>query len=256
MCCFTIPGEIFSWNSRVIKIKILLTNIIPNDILNLYSIYHSGGIMARTKEQNEKMRETRKEKIREAALFQFVKQGLFATRIQDIAVEAGIAQGLLYHYYASKDEIFVDLINDALDKTIDASYSVRDMKTEPGEKIRFALERLVETIESSQTFLDTCRLITQATNSTAIPQEAQDLIQEKRNIPYQVIEEIMAAGQKEGTIISGDPKMLSIFFWTSINGLAIYYSTNHNKDVKLDYRVIASMFLIENQREGKNKHEY
>lgn len=208
--------------------------------------------MARTKEQNEKIRETRKEVIRNAALSQFVKQGLFSTRIQDIATEAGIAQGLLYHYYASKDEIFVDLINDALDKTIEASYSVRDMDTDPGEKIRFSLERLVETIENSQTFLDTCRLITQATNSTAIPQAAQDLIREKRNIPYLVIEKIMEAGQKEGTIIAGDPKMLAIFFWTSINGLAIYYSTNKKREVILDYRVIAAMFLIESEREDKN----
>jgi AcrR family transcriptional regulator len=202
--------------------------------------------MARSKEQNERMRESRKEKIRNAALLQFDKQGLFPTRIQDIAAEAGIAQGLLYHYYPSKEEIFVDLINEALDKTIAASYSVRDMEAGPGEKIRFALERLVDTIENSQTFLDTCRLITQATNSTAIPMEAQDLIREKRNIPYQVIEQIMAAGQKEGSVVAGDPKMLSIFFWTSINGLAIYYSTNNNRDVTLDYRVIASMFLTEN----------
>lgn len=209
--------------------------------------------MARSKEQNERMRETRKEKIRNAALLQFVKQGLSATRIQDIATEAGIAQGLLYHYYPSKEEIFVDLINDALDKTIEASYSVRDMETGAGEKIRFALERLVETIEHSQTFLDTCRLITQATNSTAIPQQAQVLIQEKRNIPYQVIEKIIAAGQIEGTIVAGDPKMLSIFFWTSINGLAIYYSTNNNREVKLDYRVIASMFLIKNEKEEEGE---
>lgn len=209
--------------------------------------------MARSKEQNERMRETRKEKIRNAALLQFVKQGLSATRIQDIATEAGIAQGLLYHYYPSKEEIFVDLINDALDKTIEASYLVRDMETRPGEKIRFALEKLVETIETSQTFLDTCRLITQATNSTAIPQQAQVLIQEKRNIPYQVIEKIIAAGQIEGTIVAGDPKMLSIFFWTSINGLAIYYSTNNNREVKLDYRVIASMFLIKNEKEEEGE---
>lgn len=209
--------------------------------------------MARSKEQNERMRETRKEKIRNAALLQFVKQGLSATRIQDIATEAGIAQGLLYHYYPSKEEIFVDLINDALDKTIEASYLVRDMETRPGEKIRFALEKLVETIETSQTFLDTCRLITQATNSTAIPRQAQDFIQQKRNIPYQVIEKIIAAGQIEGTIVAGDPKMLSIFFWTSINGLAIYYSTNNNREVKLDYRVIASMFLIKNEKEEEGE---
>ena len=208
--------------------------------------------MARTKEQNEKMREIRKEKIRNAALFQFVKQGLFATRIQDIAAEAGIAQGLLYHYYASKDEIFVDLINDALDKTIAASYSVRDMASTPGEKIRYSLEKLIETIETSQSFLDTCRLISQAVNSTAIPQEAQELIQKKRDIPYQVIEEIMKAGQLEKAIVPGDPKMLSIYFWTSINGLAIYYSTNKKSGMKLDYRVLASMFLIDNHVKGEN----
>ena len=59
----------------------------------------------------------------------------------------------------------------------------------------------------------------------------------------------MAAGQKEGTIVGGDPKMLSILFWTSINGLAIYYATTNRREVKLDYRVIASMFLVEPERE-------
>nr|WP_275450073.1 TetR/AcrR family transcriptional regulator [Acetobacterium woodii] len=183
--------------------------------------------------------------MRNAALRQFVKQGLFATRIKDIATEAEIAQGLLYHYYASKDEIFVDLINAALDKTIEAAYMVRDMEADPGEKICFALSKLVETIETSQTFKDTCNLIAQATNSTAIPLAAQKLIQEKREVPYQVIEEIMKAGQTTGVIISGDPKMLAVLFWTSINGLAIYYSTNKKNDLKLDYRVLASMFLMQ-----------
>lgn len=204
--------------------------------------------MARTKEQNENIRKIRKEKIRNAALVQFVKQGLFATRIQDIAKEAEIAQGLLYHYYQSKDEIFVDLINDALDKTIEASRKVRDMDIGPGEKIRFAIKKLVETIETSQAFLDTCRLIAQATNSTAIPKEAQDLIQEKRNTPYEIIAEIMAAGQDEGSIVAGDPKILAVHFWTSINGLAIYCATNQTKNMKFDDQMIASMFLT-----GRNK---
>ena len=103
----------------------------------------------------------------------------------------------------------------------------------------------METIEISQTFKDTCNLIAQATNSTAIPLAAQKLIQEKREVPYQVIEEIMKAGQTTGVIISGDPKMLAVLFWTSINGLAIYYSTNKKNDLKLDYRVLASMFLMQ-----------
>jgi AcrR family transcriptional regulator len=63
---------------------------------------------------------TSKEKIIIAALNQFSRKGLSATRIQDIATEAGISQGLLYRYYKSKNEIYVDLIEVALDKMNEA----------------------------------------------------------------------------------------------------------------------------------------
>jgi len=209
--------------------------------------------MARSKEQNHKIRELRKEKIREAALQQFVKQGLFATRIQDIAIAADIAQGLLYHYYPSKDAIFVDLINDALDKINDASFFVRDMESSARKKILFSLRKLLETIESSQAFSDTCHLIAQATNSTAIPEEAQQLIEEKRDIPYQVIAEVMENGQREGSIVKGDPMMLAILFWTSVNGLAIYYAKDKDMGPFPDYRILASMFLVDKEPEEEDE---
>jgi len=209
--------------------------------------------MARSKEQNHKIREIRKEKIREAALQQFVKQGLFATRIQDIAIAADIAQGLLYHYYPSKDAIFVDLINDALDKINDASFFVRDMESSARKKILFSLRKLLETIESSQAFSDTCHLIAQATNSTAIPEEAQQLIEEKRDIPYQVIAEVMETGQREGSIVKGDPMMLAILFWTSVNGLAIYYAKDKDMGPFPDYRILASMFLVDKEPEEEDE---
>lgn len=201
--------------------------------------------MARNNEQNQEIRETRKEKIRQAALQQFAKQGLFGTRIQDIAEAADIAQGLLYHYYPSKDAIFEDLIDDALNKINEASFLVRDMKCSARDKVLFSLRKIMETIEVSQAFSDTCRLLAQATNTTVISGNMQQLIEKKRDIPYQVIAEVMETGQREGSIISGDPKMLAVLFWTSINGLAIFYATN--KDIRRvpDYRILASMFLVD-----------
>ena len=47
----------------------------------------------------------RREQLLEVALRLFAQRGFDATTIADIASEAGIAHGLVYHYFASKDEL-------------------------------------------------------------------------------------------------------------------------------------------------------
>lgn len=199
--------------------------------------------MVRNNQQNEKMREERKEQIKAEALRQFATKGLFATKIKDIAEGVGMAQGLIYHYYKSKEDIYVELVEDALDKMNIAVFMLKDLPLAPHEKIRLAIVELLNTIESSDDFTQTCRLITQAANSTAIPENAKKLIEEKRDIPYQEIAKIMADGQKEGTIIKADPNELAVIFWTSINGLAIYKATRQNSVAMPEARILINMFL-------------
>jgi len=43
--------------------------------------------------------------ILDAAVRVFARQGFHACRVSDIADEAGVAYGLVYHYFSSKDEI-------------------------------------------------------------------------------------------------------------------------------------------------------
>jgi TetR/AcrR family fatty acid metabolism transcriptional regulator len=43
--------------------------------------------------------------ILDAAVQVFARQGFHACRVSDIADEAGVAYGLVYHYFASKDEV-------------------------------------------------------------------------------------------------------------------------------------------------------
>lgn len=199
--------------------------------------------MARTEEQNDQMREARKEKIRHEALNQFAMKGLSATRIQDIAKGAGMAQGLLYHYYPSKEAIYMDLIEDALDKLNGASMYVREMAGAAEEKIHFALRELFKTIHTSERFRQTCRLIAQATNAMEIPADAYARLQAKRDVPYQMIAEVMRQGQREGSVVDGDPQALAILFWTSVNGLAIYFATRADVEVNVDYHLLAATFL-------------
>ncbi|MGO9487800.1 MAG: TetR/AcrR family transcriptional regulator [Solirubrobacteraceae bacterium] len=52
-----------------------------------------------------KSAEDKRRLILDAAVKVFARQGFHACRVSDIADEAGVAYGLVYHYFASKDEV-------------------------------------------------------------------------------------------------------------------------------------------------------
>ena len=52
-----------------------------------------------------------KNQILDAALKVFVKSGYAATTMSDIVQESGLSKGAIYHYYSSKKELFLALID-------------------------------------------------------------------------------------------------------------------------------------------------
>src|SRR6056297_571964 len=189
------------------------------------------------------MREERKKVIKEGAVKLFASKGFFATTITDIAKDALMAQGLVYHYYKSKDDIYLEVISNALDMMKEAVEGLKKSKQPAAEKIRDAIRELFRTIQTSESFNQTVRIIISARNSTAIPEKVKAVLDEKRDIPYQILSEIFKTGQKEGTVVEGDPYSLSIVFWTFINGLVIYKSTREESKVFPKPEILLKTFL-------------
>ena len=52
----------------------------------------------------------RPREILDAALTVFVEKGFAATKLDDVAVAAGISKGLLYRYFDNKAELFKEVI--------------------------------------------------------------------------------------------------------------------------------------------------
>jgi AcrR family transcriptional regulator len=67
-------------------------------------------IMPRTAEQYQEIREEKKQLIMDTALELFAKEGFHKTSISTIARNAGIAKGLLYNYFKSKEELVIELM--------------------------------------------------------------------------------------------------------------------------------------------------
>ncbi|MFA6240787.1 MAG: TetR/AcrR family transcriptional regulator [Candidatus Hydrogenedentales bacterium] len=209
--------------------------------------------MGRNPEQNQQMKDARKERIFSAAVRLFAAKGLSATKIADIATASGMSSGLLYHYFNSKEEIFTELIRTAFDKMNAACKGLASMDAPPHKKISMAIDALLKSLDESEDFARTCVLIAQATISDAIPEEAKAVIESEYRRPYQVIARIMAAGQRAGTIRKGNPKVQALVFWTSFNGLAIYKAVHADTFKKPDPRMLERMFL-ETRVAGKSKH--
>ncbi|MGO4546364.1 TetR/AcrR family transcriptional regulator [Paenibacillus sp. 2TAB23] len=67
----------------------------------------------RTKEQNEEIRLRRLAQIRIAAADVFLNKGPLL-EIRDVAAQAGLGYGTVYHYYSNKGDLLNDLLWDAL----------------------------------------------------------------------------------------------------------------------------------------------
>jgi len=65
--------------------------------------------MPRTAEQIERHRERRKGELLLAAQRVFSRAGFHAANISDVASEAGVSQGTVYHYFESKEELLIEV---------------------------------------------------------------------------------------------------------------------------------------------------
>jgi len=66
--------------------------------------------MPRTKEQFEAIRRESRQKILDAALEVFAKQGYHSATVDAIAKTAGISKGLMYNYFKSKEDVLQELM--------------------------------------------------------------------------------------------------------------------------------------------------
>jgi AcrR family transcriptional regulator len=87
--------------------------------------------------------EERRRAILAAAVRVFARKGAHATRVGDIAAEAGVSHGLLYHYFSSKDEVLETVIADSWGRLVEALQTVVASESEPDEKLRHVVAILL-----------------------------------------------------------------------------------------------------------------
>ncbi len=167
-------------------------------------------------------KERRREEILEAALDQFIRRGYAATKIKDIADKAGMSVGLLFHYFESKEALYIELIK------LGASAPQGMMQgfgpLEPLAFFELCARRVLEYAAASSFTAKMFVLMGNAYYSEGIPEEARAIALTSNF--YRGTAPLIQQGQAEGSIRPGNPLALSTTFWTAIQGSVEAYALN------------------------------
>ncbi len=132
---------------------------------------------ARAKSASDKRR-----LILDAAVRVFARQGFHACRVSDIADEAGVAYGLVYHYFASKDEVLDTLFLERWNVMLDLIRQVDADEIPVREKLEAIASFIVDSYRHDPDLMKVIIVeVTRAANSfgnthIATIREAYDLI--------------------------------------------------------------------------------
>ncbi|EMR01979.1 TetR/AcrR family transcriptional regulator [Cesiribacter andamanensis] len=106
----------------------------------------------RTPHQNKEIRKERREQILETALRLFAEGGYAATSISKIASEAGVAKGLIYNYFPSKEALLEQIIHLAMEKMAGV-FTILHQQDKPEATIKELLYYLRDALKQEFLFL-------------------------------------------------------------------------------------------------------
>jgi AcrR family transcriptional regulator len=132
--------------------------------------------------------------ILDAAIRVFARQGFHSARVGDIAKEAGVAYGLVYHYFESKDEVLDTIFLERWTVLLEAIREVDRSEQPPREKLRAIVGFIVDSYRHDPDLMKVIIVeVTRAANSFGARHLA------KIREAYEGIADIVAEGQEAGT---------------------------------------------------------
>lgn len=167
----------------------------------------------------KEQKEVRKFQIIQAALGLFLEHGYYGTKTSQISKRAGISEGLLFHYFPTKEILLEELINIGLEgmrmptqinakNGLDFFYQFTVMLFSQAEENPLIAKMFV--------------FMGHVVRAEDIPERLRKLAASVDTIAYS--QSRVEAGQKDGSIRKGDVMSLSNMYWCSVHGIMEQYA--------------------------------
>lgn len=205
-------------------------------------------------EQNQQIRDERREQILKAALTTFARKGLAAAKISDIASLAGLSHGLVYHYFKSKDEIFTELIKTALASSTGVFRQAYEMPGTAWTRLQ-ALTRMIldGAFEGDGPYY--FYLMVQAFTSDVVPPEVKEMAMgstggDEPSMMYYLVH-LLIEGQEAGEVSADEPGAMATAYLAMIQGLAMVKMQGSEKAVMPGVEIMLRLFKNPEEGDGR-----
>ena len=141
---------------------------------------------------SEAQREKRRRILR-AAITVFARRGYHASKVSDVAAEAGVAYGLVYHYFGSKEELLETIFRRTWANMLAAVEEVENSDVPAREQLR-GIARIV--LGGWELDPDLIRLLVREVARG--PQLQQEVTEIQR--AFDALERVVARGQERGEL--------------------------------------------------------
>jgi TetR/AcrR family transcriptional regulator, fatty acid metabolism regulator protein len=162
----------------------------------------------------------KRDRILRAAVKVFARHGFHGTRVSDVAKAAGVADGTIYLYFKSKDEVLVSLFEDRVEKLL--AYINDELPRLPSapERLRAIIEMQLGLLEGER---DLAEVI------TVIMRQSTQLLKEfaapRFGVYLDAIAEIVADGQAAGDFRDDvSPPIVARTVFGALDGLALTWA--------------------------------
>lgn len=176
--------------------------------------------MRRTKEEAE----ITKQNLLAAGLEVFSRKGYSATRVEDIAKQANVTTGAIYHHFGGKSELYVALVEKGDAKTNQLAQQVIEAGGTPATMLRRLLVRLFQFLEEDKEYRAVVELFMNKTETapelTGISKQSLEGRRQLVQFFSNLIEEGVEAGEFRPSVSPEDAALALAGF---MNGMALIW---------------------------------
>lgn len=204
--------------------------------------------MPRSPEQHEAMRAATRERVRSAAVRLFARRGYAAVNMRQIAGEAGISTGSIYRHFATKEELFDDLVAEAA-TGLGSVVGLFRGSEDPVASLRAFTEEFLADLTGTGDFVEFFLLMHQAftlggSSEEDPPAAVRDLVAQNAELLGAAVE-LIERGQTRGVLRPGPAEELASCYFAMFDGMVTMRSALGERCVVPSAATVMGLLLKE-----------
>ncbi len=201
--------------------------------------------------------EARRQQVLDAAFTCFAQNGFHETTMQDIAREAGVSYGVVYHYFRSKEDI-VEVTWKVSHETRATRYQIAQQKTTAPEVLAELLDLYMRRLEQPESGPE-MRLRIQLFGEALLNPRIGENLRRTWDDVLVILEEIIGRGQERGEINPNlDTRALARFYIAIHDGFILQKTVDPEVDIRKLTEVLWALHqdaLWQNPGKEADSHE-